>query len=164
MSNGVDVIGTLTEKLKQMIEETQEHFEWFTDSHKLFEQGNLNEKEYMTKIIKYVITLSAMNFLSIRVILEIKSSLDKTVLPNNAGITTIHSNPNTNNPEAPKEDEYLLPSPNMQHNIFMTSKIEPEQMATNSHSMADPMTKLCCICSSHISKTAKFCTACGCSQ
>jgi hypothetical protein len=164
MSNGVDVIGTLTEKLKQMIEETQEHFEWFTDSHKLYEQDNLNEKEYMTKIIKYVITLSAMNFLSIRVILEIKSSLDKTVLPNNPVITTIHSNPNTHNPDAAKEDEYILPSPNMQDMVFMTSTIEQEQMSTNPNSMADPMNKICCMCSSHLSKTAKFCTACGSSQ
>jgi len=164
MSNGVDVIGTLTEKLKQMIAETQEHFEWFTDSHKLYEQGNLNEKEYMNKIIKYVVTLSAMNFLSIRVILEIKSSLDKTELPNNAVITTIHSNPNTHNPDATKEDEYILPSPNMQDIVFMTSKIEREQLSTNPHSMADPMTKICRMCSSHISKTAKFCTACGSSQ
>ncbi len=164
MSNGVDVIGTLTEKLKQMIAETQEHLEWFTDSHKVYEQGNLNEKEYMTKIIKYVITLSAMNFLSIRVILEIKSSLDKTELPNNADITTIHSNTNTHNPDAAKEGEYILPSPNMQHNLFMTSEIDREQISTNPHSKADPMTKLCCMCSSHISKTAKFCTACGSSQ
>ena len=70
MSYGVDVIGTLSEKLKQMIAETQEHFEGFNDSHKLYEQGNLNEKEYITKIINYIITSSAMNFLSIRVILE----------------------------------------------------------------------------------------------
>src|SRR5918996_6302933 len=76
-SGAVDVLGSLTEKLKQQINDTQDKYESFIDSTQLYKQGKVNEKEYFSKIGEYLVATSAMNFLAIRVILEIKSTMEK---------------------------------------------------------------------------------------
>src|SRR5918995_3476594 len=77
MSSGVDTLGALTEKLKQIINDTQDRYESFIDSTQLYKHGKVNEKEYFSKIGEYLVATSAMNFLAIRVILEIKSTMEK---------------------------------------------------------------------------------------
>ena len=77
MSFGVDVLGTLAEKLKLIINEGQNHYESFIKVTELYKKEEMSEKEYFAKIVNYVITISAANFLAIRVILELKSAMDK---------------------------------------------------------------------------------------
>ena len=76
MSSGVDTLGALTEKLKQLINDTQDRYESFIDSTQLYKQGKVNEKEYFSKIGEYLVATSAMNFFAIRVILEIKTTME----------------------------------------------------------------------------------------
>ena len=83
-SGAVDVLGTLTEKLKQQINDTQDKNHSFIDATHVYKQGKMNEKEYFAKIVDYLISTSALDFLAIRVILEIKSALDKNALMKNA--------------------------------------------------------------------------------
>jgi hypothetical protein len=73
----VDVLGTLSEKLKQMLNEAREHYSAFLNVNQLYKQGNMSENEFFHKITKYLITLSALEFLAVRVILELKSAMDK---------------------------------------------------------------------------------------
>src|ERR687890_2352947 len=77
MSSGVDTLSALTEKLKQLINDTQDRYESFIDSTQLYKQGKVNEKEYFSNIGEYLVATSAMNFLAIRVILEMKSTMEK---------------------------------------------------------------------------------------
>jgi len=77
-SFGVDTLGGLTEKLKQLINDTQNAYETLIDSTQRYKQGKMNDKDYFSSIGKYLIASSAMNFLAIKVILEIKSAMDKT--------------------------------------------------------------------------------------
>jgi hypothetical protein len=62
MSFGVDALGALTEKLKQLINDTQDRYK----------QGKVNEKEYFSKIGEYLVATSAMNFLAIRLNAQLK--------------------------------------------------------------------------------------------
>src|SRR5215208_6239058 len=77
MSFGVDTLGALTEKLKRLVNDTQDQYESFIDSTQLYKRGKVNEKEYFSKIGEYLVATSALNFLAIRVILEIKSAMEK---------------------------------------------------------------------------------------
>ncbi|HKQ20780.1 MAG TPA: hypothetical protein VJS91_01970, partial [Nitrososphaeraceae archaeon] len=77
MSFGVDTLGGLSEKLKQLVNETQEHYESFIDDAQLYKKGKIGDKEFFGKTAKFMISLSALNFLSIRVLLEMKSAVDK---------------------------------------------------------------------------------------
>src|SRR5919112_910642 len=77
MSFGVDTLGGLIEKLKQLVNETQDQYETFFDNTQLFKQGKMDNKEYFSKLGEYLVSSSALNFLNSRIILEIKTSLDK---------------------------------------------------------------------------------------
>ena len=77
MSFGVDTLGGLIEKLKQLVNETQDQYESFFDNTQLFKQGKMDNKEYFTKMGEYLVSSSALNFLTSRIILEIKTVLDK---------------------------------------------------------------------------------------
>src|SRR5215217_1204574 len=83
-SGAVDVLGSLTEKLKQQINDTQDMYESFIDATQMYKQGKMNEKEYFAKIGDYLVSTSALDFLAIRVILEMKSAIDKGTLMKNA--------------------------------------------------------------------------------
>jgi hypothetical protein len=73
----VDVLGTLTDKLKEMLKETQAHYSIFLNSNQLYEQRNMSENEFFDKITNYLVTVSALDFLAVRVVLELKSAMDK---------------------------------------------------------------------------------------
>jgi hypothetical protein len=77
MPFGVDVLGTLSEKLKQLTNEAKDHHSSFTDLTKLYKQEKINEKDFFNKILNYVVTTSALTFLMVRVILELRSALEK---------------------------------------------------------------------------------------
>src|SRR5215469_12342459 len=77
MPFGVDVLGTLSEKLKQLTNEAKDHHSSFTDLTKLYKEDKINEKDFFSKVLDYVVTSSALTFLMIRVILELKTALEK---------------------------------------------------------------------------------------
>lgn len=79
MSFGVDTLGGLIEKMKQLVTDTQNNYESFFDSTQLFKQGKMDNNEYFSRMGEFLVSSSALNFLSCRVILELKSAMDKNV-------------------------------------------------------------------------------------
>ena len=173
-SGAVDVLGSLTEKLKQQINDTQDKYESFIDSTQLYKQGKMNEKEYFAKIGDYLVSTSALDFLAIRVILEIKSAIDKGTLMKNA--TGGKSSP----PQASfgiggfvgtggsvggggVGGEYIMPAPEQQEPTFKPVDIELERPSRKSSGKeaTSTITKNCIVCGSAIPKQAKFCSKCG---
>ncbi|HEX9678620.1 hypothetical protein [Nitrososphaera sp.] len=163
MSFGVDTFGGLSEKLKQLSDDTQNMYEAFLDVTQLYKQGKMNEKEYFAKIGDYLVATSAMNFLAIRVIFEIKGVLDKGTPiksptggfaagpPQQAGfgIGGFVGAGGTAGPSA----GYTLPSPQVEP-TFKPVDIELPKKST----------KNCIICGAAIPAQAKFCSKCGRSQ
>jgi hypothetical protein len=163
MSFGVDTLGGLSEKLKQLSDDTQNMYEAFLDATTLYKQGKMNEKEYFAKIGDYLVATSAMNFLAIRVIFEIKNALAKG---------SSIKNPTGGIVEAPPQQAsfgiggfvgaggtvgpsagYTLPSPQAEP-TFRPVDIELPKKST----------KNCIICGASIPAHAKFCSKCGRSQ
>lgn len=73
----VDTLNLLTEKLENLFNESQGYYESFLDANNLYKQGKLSDKEFFAKLGDYTVAYSALEFLSIKVILEIKKSLGK---------------------------------------------------------------------------------------
>ncbi|MEE9564071.1 MAG: zinc ribbon domain-containing protein [Nitrosopumilaceae archaeon] len=73
----VDTLNLLTDKLDNLFTESQSYYESFLDANNLYKKGKLNEKEFFEKLGDYVVAYSALEFLSIKVILEMKKALDK---------------------------------------------------------------------------------------
>ena len=73
----VDTLNLLTDKLDNLFNESQEYYETFLDANNLYKQGKLTDKEFFQKLGDYVVAYSALEFLSIKVIFEMKKSIDK---------------------------------------------------------------------------------------
>ena len=182
MSSGVDTLGALTEKLKQLINDTQDRYESFIDSTQLYKQGKVNEKEYFSNIGEYLVATSAMNFLAIRVILEMKSTMEKgSSLKNPTGGLASSTTTTTTTPQADfgisgfvggtESNEVrgsTMPSPQPaeqeEEPTFKPVDIVIERPSKMSVDKTTLTTKNCIVCESVIPKQAKFCSKCGNSQ
>jgi len=173
MSFGVDTLGGLTEKLKQLVNDTQDHYESFIDDTQLYKKGKIGEKEFFGKIARYMISLSALNFLAIRVILEMRSAADKGSSVKNPtggiaqpasgsgfGISAFVNNSGSIGSPSSDNDQYLLPEPDQ----MIEPKFKPVDIAIKPENKNQNSKKNCVNCKSSISLTAKFCPKCGNSQ
>jgi hypothetical protein len=186
---GVDTLGGLTEKLKQLITDTQTQYENLLDSTQLYKQGKLNDKEYFSSIGKYLIASSAMNFLAIKVILEVKSAIDKGSSLKNptggiadansgigssggfgiggfvsgggsaGGIETKHTQGNNDQQSSPS-----LIEPSLKPVDIEISKSSRDMTNQSYLDQDKKIFKNCIVCGVSIPSKAKFCSKCGNSQ
>lgn len=167
MSFGVDTLGGLTEKLKQLVNDNQDLYESFVDANQLYKQGKMGDKEFFARIGEYLVATSAMNFLSVRVIIELKAAMEKgTSIKSPTGGSSFTSSPQAGfgmggfvgagGTAGQAASEYTLPSPQRNEPTFKPVEIElPKPRAG---------TKSCIICGASIPAQAKFCSKCGRSQ
>jgi hypothetical protein len=168
MAFGVDTLGGLAEKLKQLVNDTQNLYESFLDANQLYKQGKIGDKEFFAKIGDYLVATSALSFLTVRVIIEMKGAMEKgTSIKSPGGASSFSSAPQagfgvggfvgTGGTVGPGAGEYTLPSPPQQQEpTFKPVDIElPKPKAG---------TKSCIVCGASIPVQAKFCSKCGRSQ
>ncbi len=167
MPFGVDVLGTLSEKLKQLMNETHDNHRFFIDLTKLYKEEKINEKDFFSKILNYVVTISALNFLTVRVILELRSALEKGTTIKDAtggaassfspsqstgfGISSFISSVGT------LSQEHIVPAPKNEHDLHR------RKMEISSPTTITP-SKTCNKCRTVLPIQAKFCGTCGKSQ
>ena len=58
-----------------MFTESQGYYETFLDTNNLYKKGQLSDKEFFQKLGDYVVAYSALEFLAIKVMFEIRKSL-----------------------------------------------------------------------------------------
>jgi hypothetical protein len=171
MSFGVDVLGTLSEKLKHMFDETQGKYTIFANEQNLYSEQRIDEKEFILKIIEYLVNLSALNFLSIRVVLELKSAMDKGTSIKDAtgglgssasqqpsfGIGGFIGAGGTAGIDHKSSDEQLVLPTFKPVDIEIERHEPPIEENILFHNNA----RTCHVCKVTISSKAKFCTKCG---
>jgi predicted Zn-ribbon and HTH transcriptional regulator len=74
---GVDVLGNLASKMEQQLKDTEHVRTAFDADIRLYKNKQINKKEFVHKLVTYTISLSALNFLVIHVILEMRTALEK---------------------------------------------------------------------------------------
>ena len=70
----VDTLNLLTDKLNALFEESQGYYESFLDTNNMYKKGLLSDKEFFQKLGDYVVAYSALEFLAIKVIFELKKA------------------------------------------------------------------------------------------
>ena len=164
MPFGVDVLGTLSEKLKQLMNETQANQRLFIDLTKLYKEEKINEKDFFSKILNYVVTVSALNFLTVRVILELRSALEKgTTIKDASGGVASSSSPAQSagfgissfiSSVGTLRQEHTVPAP-QNEDVLLSRKMEIGGPSTITPS------KTCKECRAILPIRAKFCSTCG---
>ena len=72
----VDTLNMLFEKLNSLFDESQGYYESFLDTNNMYKQGKISDKEFFQRLGDYVVAYSALEFLAIKVLFEIKKSVD----------------------------------------------------------------------------------------
>ena len=78
----VDTLNLTFDKLQTLFDESQGYYESFLDANNLYKTGKLSDKEFFQKLGDYVVAYSALEFLSVKVIMEMKKTLDKIAAVN----------------------------------------------------------------------------------
>lgn len=73
----VDTLNMLFDKLQSLFDESQGYYESFLDTNNMYKKGQLSDKEFFQKLGDYVVAYSALEFLAIKVIFELKKSVGK---------------------------------------------------------------------------------------
>lgn len=178
MSFGVDALGGLAEKLKQLLNETQEHYESLVEATQLYKKGKVNEKQFFSKIAEYLVASSALNFLAARVILELKSAIAKGSSIKSATSGIASYGPSTSGGggggfgiggfvggggSSKSSDQNVLPEPQQTEPTFKPVDITIKRDMVD-QDVSTIKTKNCRACGAEITRPSKFCNRCGNSQ
>jgi hypothetical protein len=148
----VDTLNMLFDKLESLFDESQGYYETFLDTNNMYKKGQLSDKEFFQKLGDYVVAYSALEFLAIKVIFEMKKSMGSGsgntqspgLMPGmavgGAGPPGIVSAQETFG------DPGTLPSP------------DPRLMP---RTVNQPSGNGCSSCGAELRPNAKFCTKCG---
>ena len=71
----VDTLNMLFDKLDALFTESQGYYESFLDTNNMYKKGQLNDKEFFQKLGDYVVAYSALEFLAVKVMFEMRKSL-----------------------------------------------------------------------------------------
>ena len=160
----VDTLGMLFDKLQSLFDESQGYYESFLDTNNMYKKGQLSDKEFFQKLGDYTVAYSALEFLAIKVIFELKKSVESSSgntkssgLMSGMGqpprsVTTENSvggsPPGIVSAQEAFGDVGTLPSPDP---VLM-----PRQTVTSRQDR-----NVCSSCGITLKANAKFCTKCG---
>ena len=74
----VDTLNMLFDKLQSLFDESQGYYESFLDTNNMYKKGLISDKEFFQKLGDYTVAYSALEFLAIKVIFELKKSIGKS--------------------------------------------------------------------------------------
>ena len=171
----IDTLNLTFDKLSALFDESQGYYETFLDANNLYKSGKLSDKEFFQKLGDYTVAYSALEFLAIKSLMEMKKTLDKVssgagvsgtqspgLMPGMGQLGTMpgmNAGPRTGTAENPVgappsimgtpeafSQPGTLPTPD-------ASLLPPKQSGVN-----------CTSCGVGLRPNAKFCTKCGSKQ
>ncbi len=165
----VDTLNLLTEKLESLFNDTQGYYEGMVATNGLYKDGKIAEKEFFAKLGDYTVACSALEFLAVKVIIEIKKSLDKMAGGHAPGGTqspglmpgTGVPGPGGMPPRAGTADAPVGAPPRV---IASEEFGQPGTLPSPDPSLVSHMQPRdggCSACGAPLRKNAKFCSKCG---
>ena len=163
----VDTLNLLFDKLQSLLNDSQGYYESFLDANTLYKQGKLSEKEFFEKLGDYVVAYSALEFLAVKVIFELKKSLDRMAGGTAHGTTAMGSTSvgmTGFGMTSPPQTMATTQIPGRPPQIISAAAFS----ATGALPTPDPSLlprkstgPSCTSCGASIRPNAKFCTKCG---
>ena len=166
----VDTLNLLFDKLHGLLNDSQGYYESFLDANTLYKKGKLSDKEFFERLGDYVVAYSALEFLAVKVIFELKKVLNRISAGSAPGTTVSGSvpagmggfgmPPAAAHFAAPTQQIPGRPPPIISAAAFNA----PGALPTPDPSLLPPSKgggQGCTTCGAPIRPNAKFCTKCG---
>ncbi|MEW6043005.1 MAG: zinc ribbon domain-containing protein [Thermoproteota archaeon] len=165
----VDTLNLLAEKLDNLFKDSQGYYESFLDANTMYKQGKLSDKEFFEKLGDYVVAYSALEFLAVKVIFEIKKVVDKMgggslgttqspgLMPGMGGMM---GGMTARVPVMPAQTPGRPPSVVSAKEAFSAPGTLPSPDPALMPKSSAPA-NMCRSCGSELRAGAKFCTKCG---
>ncbi len=164
----VDTLTLLFDKLQNLLNDTQGYYESFLDANGMYKQGKLSDKEFFEKLGDYVVAYSALEFLSVKVIFELKKVLDKTGVQGGASTGgTMPSGMSFGGTQSSQVTAATLPGAGRPPSVisaasaFSTPGVLPTPDPSLLPKGASGAGPTCSSCGAPVKATSKFCTKCG---
>jgi hypothetical protein len=128
-------LAELGEQLKRVLEGVQDKYESFIDDAQLYKKGKIDDVNFFYKLSDYLLDLTKVNFLEVRFVLELKSTLE------NRG----------------SKEQVETPQ------VSVSNKVTVPSIPSGGKHEGTPK-RNCYSCGAEINSKAKFCRSCGKSQ
>ncbi|MGD8707255.1 MAG: zinc-ribbon domain-containing protein [Nitrosopumilaceae archaeon] len=162
----VDTLNMLFDKLDSLFQESQGYYESFLDTNNMYKQGKIGDKEFFQRLGDYVVAYSALEFLAIKVMFEIRKSLKpgsgNTQSP---GLMPGMGSPGMGMQQPPRAGTADNPVGGPPGIVSAQQGFgEPGTLPTPDPALMPrqtPNENSCSSCGSPLRPNAKFCTKCG---
>ncbi len=171
MSYGeVDTLNMLFEKLDNLLNESQGYYESFLDSNTLYKSGKMDDREFFGKMGDYLVACSALEFLAVKSMFELKKAIDKGAASGTAAVQPGGMPPGmAGAPGMPPNLAGRLGTPGNPVGGAPPSIVSAAEAFTSPGTLPTPDPALtsgprassCTSCGAQLRQNAKFCTKCG---
>jgi hypothetical protein len=148
----VDTLALMFDKLQYIFRGYDPYIQAFTEMHELYKQGKLSERDYHYGVTDAVLKYSALDFLGLKAMFEIKKTLNRMA-------NTSSSRSSTPGPAARNVTSQSTSGPQNSIASFISAKNLPSRNEVLSQLSGNE--KKCTSCGKTVSMMAKFCTICG---
>lgn len=156
----VDTLNMLFDKLDALLTESQGYYESFHDLNGLYKQNKISDKEFFQKLGDYVVAYSALEFLAVKVMFEIRKVLPQHGSTQSPGLMSGVNSTSMGGPRAGTPSNPVGAPPGIVSADEAFSK--PGTLPSPDPSlMPQPTTNTCPSCNVTLRPNAKFCTSCG---
>lgn len=138
----VDTLALMFDKLQYIFRGYDSYIETFTQMQGLYKEDKLSEREYYHAMTDAVLKYSALEFLGLKAMFEIKKALNRM-----------------NNPSVQSSIPTRITGPQNSVASFISAKSLPGRDESIQKIFVNE--KKCTYCGKIISSIAKFCTSCG---
>lgn len=142
----VDTLSLTFDKLQYIFNGYGPIRDSFLEVNTSYKQGRTPDAEFFDKILEGVMRFSALEFLAIKAVFEIKKSLDRNT-------TSVNTTNTTTGISAT-----LLPPPSHSVASFIMAGVLPKSQQISEPTKQEIM---CPNCGKHLKKNANFCSNCG---
>ncbi len=145
----VDTLALMFDKLQYIFRGYDPYIQAFTEMHELYKQGKLAERDYYYGMTDAVLKYSALDFLGLKAMFEIKKALNRMNNPSRTSTPGLATS-NTSGQAAGPQNSIAS---------FISAKSLPGRDEVVNQITSDE--KRCTACGKTMSKVSKFCTTCG---
>ena len=167
----IDTLNLTFEKLQALFDESQGYYESFLDANNSYKNGKLSDKEFFQKLGDYTVAYSALEFLAVKTLMEMKKTLDKVASGSSTGTQSPGLMPGMGQPG-------MMPGMNPGARVGTADNPVggPPSVMSAPHAFNQPGTLPspdpsllpqketsgnCTSCGAGLRPNAKFCTKCG---